>query len=158
MLAIGAALLLRLSYEDLRRRRLPNRLVAAYACSAPLALLASGAPAAQWQQQGLVAAASFMVMLIFFVLRGVGGGDVKLGTAVLAWTQSGDLMRVLLAISLTGVVVALLGLLVGAPCLRRMFGKGWLRRVRRALLVQRGVPYGVALATGGLFALPAYLS
>lgn len=150
--------MLRLSYEDLRRRRLPNRLVAAYACSAPLALLASGAPAAQWLQHGLVATAGFIVMLILFALRGMGGGDVKLGTAVLAWTQAGDLTRVLLTISLTGVAVALLGLLVGAPCLRRMFARGWPRQLRRALLVQRGVPYGVALATGGLFALPAYLS
>lgn len=156
MLLVGAALLLRLSYEDLRRRRLPNRLVAGYGLLSPLALLASGASAAQWVQHGVVAAVGFAVFLALFAARALGGGDVKLGTAVLAWTDVHDLPLVLQAVSLAGLVVALLGLLIGAPCLRRVFARGWRRRIRRALLVKRGVPYGAALAVGGLCAMPAY--
>ncbi len=149
-------MLLRLSYEDLNRRRLPNPLVTGYGLLSPLALLASGASATQWMQHGVVTAVGFVVLVALFALRALGGGDVKLGTAVLAWTDVQDLALVLLAVSLAGLMLALLGLLIGAPCLKRMFTGGWRRRVRRALLVSRGVPYGVALSVGGLCAMPAY--
>ena len=157
VLAVGVVLLLRLSFEDLRHRRLPNRLVAGYGLLCPLALLVSGAPMVQWLQHGIVAVAGFLVLLALFSARALGGGDVKLGTAVLAWAGVQDLMSVLLVISIVGLVLALLGLLLNAPCLRRGSVAGLLRGARRALLVRRGVPYGVALAAGGLAALPIYL-
>lgn len=99
----------------------------------------------------------FLVLLLLFAARAMGGGDVKLGTAVLAWAGTGDLMTLLLVISVTGLVLALAGLLFNARCLRTVFARGWRRRIRRALRVQRGVPYGVALAVGGLFVMPGYL-
>lgn len=150
-------MLLRLSFEDLRYRRLPNRLVAWYGLLCPLALLVSGASMTQWLQHGTVAVVGFLVCLALFAARALGGGDVKLGTAVLAWAGAQDLMTILLVISLTGLVLALLGLLLDMPCLRHGSVASLLRGARRALLVRRGVPYGVALAAGGLAAMPAYL-
>jgi prepilin peptidase CpaA len=149
--------LLRLALGDLQHRRLRNRLIAWYAGLCPLALLTSGAPAWQWLQHGVVAIVGFLVLLLLFAARAMGGGDVKLGTAVLAWAGTGDLMTLLLVISVTGLVLALAGMLFNARCLRTVFARGWRRRIRRALRVQRGVPYGVALAVGGLFAMPGYL-
>jgi len=157
VLLAGVALLLRLSFEDLRRRRLPNRLIAEYGALCPLALLLSGASWTQWLQHGAVAVVGFLVFLALFAVRAMGGGDVKLGTAVVAWTNIQDLVPTLLVISLTGLALALAGLLFDMPCLRRFFARGWRRRLRRALLVRRGVPYGAALAAGGLFAMPMYL-
>lgn len=151
-------MLLRLALGDLRHRHLRNRLVALYAGLCPLALLTSGASMWQWLQHGAMAAMAFVVLLILFAARAMGGGDVKLGTAVLAWAGVEDLTAILLVITVTGLVLALAGLLSDAHCLRRVFARGWCRRVRRALRVQRGVPYGVALAVGGLFAMPGYLT
>jgi prepilin peptidase CpaA len=151
-------LLLRLSYEDLRRRRLPNRLVAAYGCLCPLALLASGAPPAQWLQHGIVTAVAFLVFLALFALRAMGGGDVKLGTAVLAWAGAQQALPVLAAVSFAGLALALAGLLLNAPGIRRAMPPcKWGRRAQRALSVRRGVPYGAALAVGGLAAMRSYL-
>lgn len=157
VLLAGAALLLRLSLEDLRCRRLPNRLIAGYGALCPLALLLSGASWAQWLQHGVVALAGFLIFLALFVARAMGGGDVKLGAAVMAWTGVQNLTLVLLVISLTGLALAMAGLLLNMRCLRRSFARGWRRQLRRALLVQRGVPYGVALAAGGLSAMPMYV-
>lgn len=111
----------------------------------------------QWLQHGMVTVLGFLVCLALFAARALGGGDVKLGTAVLAWTGPQELMTVLLVISLVGLALALMGLLLDAPCLRRSLAASVLRGTRRALLVRRGVPYGVALAAGGLAAMPAYL-
>lgn len=157
-MAGAAVVLLRLALGDLQHRRLRNSLIVWYAGLCPLALLVSGASVWQWLQHGVVAAVGFLVLLALFAARAMGGGDVKLGTAVLAWTGTGDLMTILLIISITGLVLALLGLLFNARCLRRVFARGCSRRIRRALRVQRGVPYGVALAVGGLFAMPGYLA
>lgn len=157
MLAGAAALLLRLAQSDLRYRRLRNSLIAWYAGLCPLALLTSGASAWQWLQHGAIAAVGFLVLLALFAARVMGGGDVKLGTAVLAWAGTADVANALLVISITGLIVALMGLLFNARCLRTIFAHGWRHRMRRALRVQRGVPYGVALAAGGLFVMPGYL-
>ncbi len=158
MLAGAAALLLRLALGDLRHRRLRNRLIVWYAGLCPVALLTSGASGSQWLQHGLVAVVGFLVLLALFAVHAMGGGDVKLGTAVLAWAGSANVANVLLVISVSGLIVALMGLLFNARCLRRIFARGWRRRMRRALRVQRGVPYGVALAVGGLFVMPGYLT
>ena len=160
MLSVFAvALLVALLYCDLRRRRLPNRLVAAYAVLCPVALLASGAAPATWLQHGVVAGMAFMLFLALFALRGMGGGDVKMGTAVLAWAGLQTLTESLLLIAVSGLVLAFLGLLAdklsgvsGPP--KHIEGSGLWRAVLHALSAKRGVPYGVALAVGGMAAVP----
>lgn len=150
-------MLLRLSWEDLRRRRLPNKWVSWYGLLCPLALLASGASLSEWLQHGVVAVVGFGVLLVLFAAHALGGGDVKLGTAVLAWAGVQGLIPVLLAVSFAALVLALLGLLLNLPALRWVLVTGFARNMRRALLVRRGVPYGAALAIGGLVAMQAYL-
>jgi len=114
-----------------------------------------------WLQHGMVALAGFMVLLILFAMGGMGGGDVKLGTAVLAWAGMQSLLASLFVIGLTGLVLALLGLAADKlSVLGSDTGQGPVHRSWKALLhglsAKRGVPYGVALAAGGLVALPAY--
>lgn len=159
--AFATVLLVALLYCDLRQRRLPNRLVAVYAVLCPLALLASGAAPATWLQHGVVAVAGFVFFLVLFALGGMGGGDVKMGTAVLAWAGVQSLSASLLLIGLTGLVLALLGLLadklsaLSSQTQAEPSPSMW-RKVLHALSARRGVPYGVALAMGGMAALPAY--
>lgn len=74
--------------EDLRRRQIPNWI--------PAAALAGGIALHCWQagwRGGLAslggAAGGFVVFLVFYILGGMGGGDVKLMSgfgAVLGWS------------------------------------------------------------------------
>lgn len=161
MLVLVAALLLTLQRYDLCFRRLPNSLVGLYAVLCPVALWCSGTLPAVWLQHGIVALVAFLVLLAMFAAGGMGGGDVKLGTAVLAWAGMKSLAVSLVVIAVVGLLMALLGVL--ADWLAR-HGKGgcagkargrW-QKVLHALSARRGVPYGVALAAGGMAALPAY--
>lgn len=146
-----------LAWSDLRHRRLPNKLVALYALLCPLALLASQAEPGQWMQHGLIGLLGFLLFLLLFALGGMGGGDVKLGAAVFAWAGTQSLWPALFVIGITGLLLAVLGLLADALCKRYPPSpKSWRRGLARALSAKRGVPYGVALAAGGLAALPAY--
>lgn len=127
----------------------------------PLAFAVSGIPGQTWLQHGIVALSGFAVLLMLFVLGGMGGGDVKLGTAVFAWAGWHSLLPCLFVIGVAGLVLALLGLLADwlaakatnqSQCRKRRMWHAALY----ALSANRGVPYGVALAMGGLVALPAY--
>jgi prepilin peptidase CpaA len=69
---------------DLRTRRIPNALT----FGAALAAFAFGAISAGWSGLGSSLAgwaAGLAVFLPFFLLRGIGGGDVKLMAALGAW-------------------------------------------------------------------------
>lgn len=146
-----------LALSDLRHRRLPNKLVALYALLCPLALLASQAEPGQWMQHGLTGLTGFLLFLLLFALGGMGGGDVKLGAAVFAWAGTQSLWPALFVVGVTGLLLAVLGLL--ADALSKHYPpplKSRRRKLARALSAKRGVPYGVALAAGGLAALPAY--
>src|SRR5690554_416706 len=95
--------------------------------------------------------------LLLFALGGMGGGDVKLGAAVFAWAGTQSLWPALFVVGVTGLLLAVLGLL--ADALSKHYPpplKSRRRKLARALSAKRGVPYGVALAAGGLAALPAY--
>ena len=143
--------------SDLLDRRLPNKWVAFYALLCPVALLLSHAESAQWLQHGLIGFTGFLLFLALFALGGMGGGDVKLGAAVFAWAGTQSLWPALFVIGVTGLLLALLGLLADALSRRRPARRGsWRYRLARMLSARRGVPYGVALAAGGLAALPAY--
>ena len=66
--------------EDLRRRRIPNWLTGAGATAG----LVCGAAKSGWAGLGMAASgaiAGFLLFLIFYLLGGMGGGDVKLLSA-----------------------------------------------------------------------------
>lgn len=155
--AFALAPLLLLAWSDLRRRRLSNRLTAAYGLLCPLALIVAQAPPAQWLQHGAVALVTFLALLGLFASGVLGGGDVKLGTAVMAWAGLQSLWIAGYVIALTGMLLAILGLLADLALRTAPAGPqtAW-HRPLRALSARRGVPYGVALVAGGLAVLPSY--
>lgn len=122
----------------------------------------SGAPTATWLQHGIIAMAGFAVLTILFVLGGMGGGDVKLGTAVLGWAGLPSLLPCLFVIGVSGLILAVLGvvadwLTMRSPAKQQVgrIGRVW-RVVLYALSAKRGVPYGVALSAGGMMVLFSY--
>jgi prepilin peptidase CpaA len=131
--------------------------------------LAMGGLALRLQTGGVFAsvALALLILLVMAALwfRGfIGGGDVKLTSATALALPPSEVGSFLLTIALAGGVLALLylGLAVivrrPAPGIRR----GLPARILKAetwRMHRRGpIPYGVAIATGGLFVLIPIIS
>lgn len=125
---------------DVRRYLIPNRLcgvVAALALPYWIAVcMQTGAPLlpALGLQLG-VALLVFAGFALLFALGAMGGGDVKLIAALALWVPAHRIPELLFFVALAGGVLALVLILA--------------RRVRGS--TSRAVPYGVAIAAGGLW-------
>lgn len=144
---------------DLRERRIPNHLTVAGIALALLIRLASPEMSVEGGVVGGLLA--FGITVPFFAASALGGGDVKLLTAVGAFLGPAGLASALL---LTGLVGALIALVVSArqkvivaallncrDLLVHVLSAG--RAGERRTLSSAGipsVPYGIAIALGGL--------
>ncbi len=100
----------------------------------------------------LVGAAAFGVFGAFFWRGWMGGGDVKLIAACAIWFGASGVLPYLLMLAFIGGGFALLVLIARLAIPERVQLKPmWLKRL---MLSREGVPYGVAIATAGLIALP----
>ena len=100
-----------------------------------------------WQNLALLVAARVVGTPLFG--RGIlGGGDVKLMAATFAWFNLSAAPKLLLAVALSGGVLALLVI-----ALRSLNWSDDLRQ--RAIVLQRrgGIPYGIAIAAGALITM-----
>lgn len=141
LLAGLAIALLVAAYTDIRRRQIDNALNAAIAAAAPLYWWASGLalwPDVVWQI-GL-AVVSLVVLAVLFALRAMGGGDVKLLTALALWIEPFWFLRLLIIMALIGGVLTL------------VLGAWHVARRRRDRLA---IPYGVAISSAALLVLAA---
>ncbi len=135
-LAIG---LLVAAFTDLRRRQIDNWLNGAIALAAPLYWWASGLDL--WPGVALqfaVCLAAFAVFAAMFALRWMGGGDVKLLTALALWIEPEWFLRLLVVMALVGGVLTI------------VLGAWHIARRQRDRLA---VPYGVAIAAAGLWVI-----
>ena len=126
------------AFTDFRRRQIDNWLTAAIALCAPLFWLSTGLPLNQIGIQFAIALATFAVLAGLFALGMMGGGDVKLLTALSLWIEPLWYLRLIVVMALLG---GLLTIAFGAVHLaRRHEGKV-------------AVPYGIAISTAGLWVL-----
>lgn len=142
LLAALAAALLTAAFTDLRSRRIANWLNAGIALGAPLFWYASGL--SLWPDvasQIGVAFATFALLSILFALKAMGGGDVKLLTALALWIAPAHFLKLIIMMALVGGVLTL------------FFG-GWyfIRRQRDKI----AIPYGVAIAAAGLWVIASF--
>ncbi len=132
------------AFTDIRRRQIDNWLNAAIALSAPLYWWAAGY--SLWPdvayQLGL-ALAAFAGFATLFALRWMGGGDVKLLTALALWVAPHWYLKLLIVMALVG---GLLTVVVGA----------W--HIARRQRDRIAVPYGVAIAAAGLWVITSQYS
>lgn len=140
--AVFAAALIDAAISDLRGFRIPNRdsllIIAAFMVAVPA--LGLGGEAAAWRVAAGLAA--FATGAVLFALNVWGGGDAKLVAAVTLMTGFAGLPRFLLVMALAGGMLSLVLVL-----LRRLPADGsWGARVAAS----GHVPYGVAIAAGGL--------
>jgi prepilin peptidase CpaA len=149
---------------DVRQRRIPNRL--AYTSFllglGVRAVLAGGRGFLDGVAGGLACGAVFFV---FFLVKGIGAGDVKLMAAVGAWTGLGCAANVLIATALAGGILAIGYVIAYRRVARTVRNLGGLLRhhltsgvrphpesiIAHTLSIR--VPYAVAIALGSLYAL-----
>jgi prepilin peptidase CpaA len=140
---------------DLFTMTIPNRvslgLVAGFVVAAPFSSLdAAGV-------LGHVGAGALMLVIgILMFARGwLGGGDAKLLAAVALWLGFDRLMEYLVYVSMAGGLLAFMILLYRslAPPLW-LCNQDWAMRLHART---GGIPYGIALAIGGLWIYPSTL-
>lgn len=141
LIALAIALLFA-AFTDLRSRRIDNWLNAGIALGAPLFWWSSGL--ALWPDIAMqigVAIAAFAVLAVLFAMRAMGGGDVKLLTALALWIQPVWFLQLLIVMALVGGILTI------------VFGAWHVMRRQRDRLA---VPYGVAIAFAGLWVLGSH--
>jgi len=143
---IYCALLLTAALTDIIWRRIPNWIVIAL-LGLYFLTLALGVAPSTWSSALGAAAIVLVATYILFHLGVFGAGDAKLFSAVALFTGLGNLAEFALMTVLIGGLMAL-GVLVLYPK-RVMRG---LTAAGRAKNTGRGVPYGVAIALGGIAA------
>ena len=139
LLALLALLLVVAAVIDLRTFTISNRLNLTVALAAPLYWWS--APLPLWPDVGLqvaIAAGVFALLAAAFYAGMMGGGDVKLAAALALWFSPLSTLRFLIFMSIAGGLLTLV--VVGLHRLRKKSGKPQ-------------VPYGVAIAIGGLIIL-----
>lgn len=93
--------LLFVTVYDLRQRQVPNWLVLAGAIGALAVLTADIQPfGVNWADAGMAAALGFSVLLLFYMLRLMGAGDVKFAAVLGLWIGVQPLIQVWVAASL----------------------------------------------------------
>ena len=136
LLGLLAILLLYAAVVDVRTFTISNRLNLAIALLAPVSWLSVGMPL--WPDAAIivaVAAGVFVLLAAAFYAGMMGGGDVKLAAALALWFSPATTITFLIWMSIGGGVLTVVVLVLHR--LKKKPGKP-------------EVPYGVAIAFGGL--------
>jgi len=156
VLALQILLLVHVAATDIATRLIHNEICLTLALLGILSQVAGPPHLAE----SLTAATVLFLLLLALYARGwMGGGDVKLLTALAVGLPLAGLMKLLTVTALAGAVLALAHLMMrslpqprtapaGSSLLRRVYAVERWRHVRRAAL-----PYGAAIACGGIWAL-----
>lgn len=144
-----AGLLVWAAWSDLREYTIPNRLCLAIAALYPIHVIAVGG-------YGLVpgafaaAGATFAAGFALFAFRVAGGGDVKLMTGVALWAGPTMIADFLVMTALAG---GLLAALLAARAWRHSVeaSPDGTMGLRLIAIRDTKVPYGAAIALGGLY-------
>ena len=136
LLGVLAAMLVFAAVVDVRTFTISNRLNLTVALLAPLYWLSIALPV--WPGVGVQLAAGagvFVLLAGAFYAGMMGGGDVKLASALALWFSPGSTLKFLVLMSLAGGVLT-----IGVLALHRARGRTG----------RPEIPYGVAIAFGGL--------
>ena len=142
LLAALAIALLIAAFTDMKSRKIANWLNAAIALAAPVFWWASDMT--MWPEVAIqlgLAVATFLVLSILFAIRAMGGGDVKLLTALALWVAPEHFWKLLVMMVLLGGVLTVV-----------MAGLHAMRRQKHKL----AIPYGVAISAAGLWVIASF--
>lgn len=139
LLAGLAIALLFAAFTDWRQRKIHNWLNLGIALAAPAFWWASGL--SLWPGVAIqfgVALLAFAILAGLFALKAMGGGDVKLLTALALWIRWEAFIELLFVMAIAGGVLTV------------VMGVWHVTRRNRHRL---SIPYGVAIAFGGLWVI-----
>jgi prepilin peptidase CpaA len=148
VLVLGIAMFVVAAYGDVKTLQIPNKLVIAVALLGLIRLAVIGDLTVALYTVG----ASVLILITVFLLfwRGfVGGGDAKLIAATALLVGYHNLLGFLVLMSLCGVLVTLAVLVTGFRGWRSQIDVGSPEPPKARL----AVPYGVAIAGGGIVTL-----
>jgi prepilin peptidase CpaA len=137
--AILAAMLAWIAVVDVKTYTISDRLNLAIALMAPLYWWSAGVPL--WPDAAIRVGVALLVFSLFtvaFYINMMGGGDVKLAGALALWFTPYDTMRLIVIMSLVGGLLTLVVVVLHKKSEKT--GKP-------------EVPYGVAIAAGGMWLL-----
>jgi prepilin peptidase CpaA len=149
-------LLLHVAATDIAARLIRNEVCLALAL---LGILSQIASPMQVMQSLIVAAILFFLLLVVYTRGWMGGGDVKLLVALAVGLPLTGVVQLLTVTALAGGVLAALHLIMralpsprlapaGSSFFRRVYAVERWRHLRHAPL-----PYGVAIACGGIWTI-----
>lgn len=152
IILVFPALMILAGSMDLFTMTIPNRiplaLVAGFACLAPLAGMG-------WETLAFhvaVAAAMLVIGIGMFAAGWMGGGDAKVFAAASLWMGLEHVYEYLMVSAIFGGILTLFMLFMRTfPLPAGLAGHKWMTRLHDA---GTGVPYGIALAAGGLAVYP----
>lgn len=139
LLGLMAATLMWIAVMDVRTYTISDRLNLAIALLAPVYWWSAGVPL--WPDAAIRVGVAVLVFLLFagaFYMNVMGGGDVKLAGALALWFIPHETLKLIVIMSIAGGVLTLI--VVGVHHARKKTGRP-------------EVPYGVAIAVGGLWLL-----
>ena len=137
------------AFSDFLKFIIPNQVCVAVAALYPLYVLAA-VPDVDWAGGIACGTIVFALGFVFFALRLTGGGDVKLLSAVSIWAGPTLVLPFLAVTAFAGGVVSLATLIRVLPGRLRPAGRiGFSMRETPAM--RERVPYGVAIAVGGVY-------
>lgn len=148
--------LLWLAVIDVRARRLPTNIVLAIGALFFIDAFVAGMPLHDVIAHLLLAVVVLLACVALFAAKMLGGGDAKLASVIFLWVGFGLSLVTLTLISVIGTVVSLVSLATRNMNPVQRFVP---LRALAMFSAARGVPYGVALASGGglVIVLPALL-
>ncbi|WP_324828243.1 A24 family peptidase [Qipengyuania zhejiangensis] len=127
------------AFTDLKSRQIGNKLNAAIALGAPLWWWANGLTL--WPGVAMQIGFAFVVFAaccVLFAIRQMGGGDVKLLTALALWIAPYPFLKLVVIMAIVGGVLTI------------VFGAYHIMRRRKDRIA---IPYGLAIAAAGLWVL-----
>lgn len=137
LIAYLAIALLIAAITDIRSRKIENRLVVAIAVAAPLFWWASGLTL--WPGVAMQIGFALVVFAVLYAIWSfglIGGGDIKLLAAIALWAAPVPFLQMLMVMALAGGVLSILFAII---------------HFKRKRTDRIQVPYGVAIAIGGLW-------
>lgn len=147
------ALVIVAALKDMTSYTIPNWISLALLAAFPVAALTAGLPLPTLGLCAVVGAGALVLGMVMFAFGWIGGGDAKLFAAAALWLGVPAALPFLVATCIAGGALAL-GLLTLRSALVRpltLGGPAWLVRLTEP---GENVPYGLAIAIGGLVAFP----
>ena len=151
-LAIFPAALIFAALNDIYEFKIPNWISLLLLAAFPLALLITRGPIELLWQGYLLGAAMLVIGFILFAFKITGGGDAKLLASATPWIGLQALAEFNFVMAIAGGALSVFLLVFrGLPILPFYARLSWLLELHQT---KKGIPYGVAIAIGGIAAFP----